>query len=67
MEGEEQEDERGNSYYTYSYHLELPAGEWKFSYFYRLRSNEGGEKIELPEEQMRDTFKYKLEPADPIS
>jgi len=31
-----------------------------------LRNNETGEKQELPEEQMRDTFKYKLEP-EPIS
>jgi len=50
MSGEEQEDDKGAIYYTYSYNLELPNGDWKFSYYYKLRSNETGEKQELPED-----------------
>ena len=66
MSPKEQEDERGAAYYKYSYELELPYGEWKLGYYYKLRSNEQAEKQELPEDQMRDTFKFKIEP-EPIS
>lgn len=65
MEEEEREDDKGNSYYSYSYNLELPNGDWKFSYYYKLRNNEQGEKLEIPEEHM-STFKIRLEP-EPIS
>lgn len=66
MSPKEQEDERGATYYKYSYELELPYGEWKLGYYYKLRSNQQAEKQELPEDQMRDTLKFKIEP-EPIS
>lgn len=66
MEGEEQEDEKGNSLWTYRYSLELPNGDWKFQYYFRLKSNENGEKQEIPEDQVKDFLKVRLEP-EPIS
>ena len=41
-----EEDENDNWVYRYS--LELPYGEWKYSFFFRNRHNDGDEKQELP-------------------
>lgn len=58
-----EEDENDNLVYRYS--LELPYGEWKYSFWFRNKHNDSDEKLELPSAAL-ETLKARLEP-EPIS
>ena len=58
-----EEDENDN--WVYRYNLELPYGDWKYSFWFKNKLNDSSEVLELPAAQL-ETLKARLEP-EPIS